>query len=78
MTPGKNQITRQSTNSSVTIPYDRFLRMARSEKNEESVDFGVCGCGWPHHLLLPKGRPDGAQFHLFAMVSNDYPAEMDA
>ncbi|KAI4454575.1 larval storage protein/phenoloxidase [Holotrichia oblita] len=29
-----------------------------------------CGCGWPAHLLIPKGNPEGFLCQLFVMVSN--------
>lgn len=31
---------------------------------------GYCTCGWPHHLLLPRGQEDGQGFKLFAMVTD--------
>ena len=29
-----------------------------------------CGCGWPHHLLIPKGIPEGMIYDIFIMVTN--------
>jgi tyrosinase len=26
--------------------------------------------GWPNHLLIPKGSPDGVTFELFCLISN--------
>ncbi|XP_049544992.1 phenoloxidase 8-like [Anopheles darlingi] len=69
---GTNNIVRRSEQSSVTIPYERtFRQVALSNVNEPSTaQFRFCNCGWPHHLLIPKGTPEGIQFDLFAMISN--------
>lgn len=29
-----------------------------------------CGCGWPAHLLLPRGRPAGMKFRLLVMLTD--------
>lgn len=33
-------------------------------------EFNFCGCGWPHHMLIPKGLPEGLVFQLFVMITN--------
>ena len=33
------------------------------------------GCGWPAHLLLPRGTRTGASFRLFVMVSKLLPGD---
>ncbi|XP_055606372.1 phenoloxidase 8-like [Uranotaenia lowii] len=72
--PGANRITRKSDQSSVTISYNRMFRPILTEKELPNKDdlnqFRFCGCGWPEHMLLPKGTPEGMQFDLFVMVSN--------
>lgn len=74
MTPGRNTIRRRSDESSVTIPFERSLR--RVGPNAQPTDaaalasFQFCGCGWPDHLLLPKGKPEGMTFDLFVMISD--------
>lgn len=30
----------------------------------------ICGCGWPEHLLLPKGKPEGMKFDVFVMITD--------
>nr|Q8I6K2.1 RecName: Full=Phenoloxidase 2; AltName: Full=Prophenoloxidase-II; Flags: Precursor [Holotrichia diomphalia]BAC15602.1 prophenoloxidase-I [Holotrichia diomphalia] len=71
---GQNTITRNSTQSSVTIPFERTFRdldTNRPAEGSEELDiFNFCGCGWPHHLLVPKGTPDGFKAQLFVMISN--------
>ncbi|XP_044249056.1 phenoloxidase 3 [Drosophila takahashii] len=71
--PGCTTISWSSTKSSVTIPFERTFRKLdggenQDESSKERNDF--CGCGWPHHMLVPKGRPEGLAFKLFVMVSN--------
>lgn len=29
-----------------------------------------CGCGWPDHMLIPKGTPEGFPVELFVMISD--------
>lgn len=70
---GSNTITRNSTESAVTIPFERTFRdldTNRPAEGEELDIFNFCGCGWPHHLLVPKGTPDGFPGQLFVMISN--------
>ncbi|XP_055603339.1 phenoloxidase 8-like [Uranotaenia lowii] len=72
--PGSNVINRRSDESSVTIPYDRtFRKVGTANQPTDVIDrdrFRFCGCGWPQHMLVPKGSPEGTQFDLFVMVSN--------
>lgn len=71
---GDNVIKRSSLDSSVTIPYERTFRNldAGRPMDEEpgQTGFNFCGCGWPQHMLIPKGTTKGMVFDLFAMVSN--------
>ncbi|XP_038212997.1 phenoloxidase subunit 1-like isoform X2 [Zerene cesonia] len=71
---GSSTVRRRSAQSSVTIPYERTFRRQAARPGEPgaapAADFDFCGCGWPHHMLLPKGAPDGFPVVLFAMVSN--------
>ncbi|KAJ0173370.1 hypothetical protein K1T71_011546 [Dendrolimus kikuchii] len=72
--PGNNKIRQSSTKSSVTIPYERTFRdqgaRVGTPGTAEAADFDFCGCGWPHHMLTPKGTTSGFPMVLFAMVSN--------
>lgn len=74
MNPGVNTIRRRSDESSVTIPYERSFRRIGSQYQPtaapELAQFQFCGCGWPQHMLIPKGTPEGAQFDIFVMISN--------
>ncbi|XP_050074045.1 phenoloxidase 8-like [Anopheles maculipalpis] len=74
LNPGMNTIVRRSDQSSVTIPYDRTFRAIGTKSTPtdtgDLAQFRFCGCGWPQHMLVPKGAPEGVQFDLFAMVSD--------
>ncbi|CAK1590051.1 unnamed protein product [Parnassius mnemosyne] len=72
--PGKNTIRRRSVDSSVTVPFERTFQRQSDRPGEpgsaEAAEFDFCGCGWPHHMLLPKGTKNGYPMILFVMVSN--------
>ncbi|XP_044743292.1 phenoloxidase 1-like [Chrysoperla carnea] len=71
--PGNNEIVRKSTESSVTIPFERTFRnldLNRPVGGDELEQFNYCGCGWPQHMLIPKGTPEGYPCTLFVMISN--------
>lgn len=74
MNPGENIIKRKSDESSVTIPYERSFRSIGARHTptdpDKLAEFRFCGCGWPQHLLLPKGTAEGMTFELFVMISN--------
>ncbi|XP_053683757.1 phenoloxidase 8-like [Sabethes cyaneus] len=74
LNPGVNRIVRRSDQSSVTVAYNRTFRQIKTEKeipNKGDLEqFRFCGCGWPEHMLLPKGTTEGMAFDLFVMVSN--------
>lgn len=74
MNPGQNTIPRRSTDSSVTIPFERtFRNLDQNRPNAgttEEAEFNFCGCGWPQHMLVPKGLPGGLACELFVMISD--------
>ncbi|CAH0557365.1 unnamed protein product [Brassicogethes aeneus] len=70
---GKNTITRSSTESSVTIPFERTFRNLDNQRptgGDNLAQFNFCGCGWPQHMLIPKGKADGFPCQLFVMISD--------
>ncbi|XP_063832838.1 phenoloxidase subunit 1-like [Ostrinia nubilalis] len=71
---GNNTIRRNSVDSSVTIPYERTFMDQTARPGDPgsaaAAEFDFCGCGWPHHMLIPKGTPQGFPMVLFVMVSN--------
>lgn len=72
--PGANRIRRRSKESTVTIPFERTFRNLDQNRPEadtpQEAEFNFCGCGWPAHMLIPKGLPEGLPADLFIMVSN--------
>ncbi|XP_049766727.1 phenoloxidase 1-like [Schistocerca cancellata] len=70
---GNNTIKRKSTESSVTIPFEQTFRDLTTNRPTDSEGlsrFNYCGCGWPQHMLIPKGTPEGFPCELFVMISN--------
>lgn len=71
---GKNEFTRSSLESSVTIPHELTYRNLDSNRPAANTDsaaaFDFCGCGWPQNMLIAKGSVEGFQCQLFVMVSN--------
>ncbi|XP_059616952.1 phenoloxidase 2 [Phlebotomus argentipes] len=70
--PGSNTIRRRSTESNVTIPFERTFRNLdnRPTGADAEAQFTFCGCGWPQHMLIPKGVPEGMPCNLFVMLTN--------
>ncbi|KAF6200464.1 hypothetical protein GE061_004907, partial [Apolygus lucorum] len=73
---GTQTIERKSSQSSVTIPFDRTFRSLgpqnRPDDNAPGIAaFNFCGCGWPQHMLIPKGlEGNGLPCQLFVMISD--------
>ncbi|CAK1552411.1 unnamed protein product [Leptosia nina] len=71
---GSSTIRRSSVNSSVTIPYERTFRRQADRPGDPgsgtAAEFDFCGCGWPHHMLVPKGTTSGTPYVLFCMISD--------
>ena len=65
--PGHNLILRRSVDSSLTVPWPQRIQELYNGRNTQTP---YCGCGWPQHLLIPKGTTDGMIFDMFIMVTN--------
>lgn len=75
--PGSNTVNRHSKKSSVTAPRKKGFKDILEGNVEPELDY--CSCGWPENLLVPKGKPEGMDFVLFAMCTDyaqDSPAEV--
>lgn len=75
MQRGSNQITRNSSESAITIPFEATFRNVDLNRPADSdlqnvASFSYCGCGWPQHMLVPKGTENGFPMDLFVMVSD--------
>ncbi|CAL4103132.1 unnamed protein product, partial [Meganyctiphanes norvegica] len=69
--PGSNTLERLSTDSSITIAEEmtfRDLEENPPEAGDPKADY--CGCGWPQHLLIPKGKAEGMDFQILALISD--------
>ncbi|CAH0713853.1 unnamed protein product, partial [Brenthis ino] len=71
---GQNTITRLSTQSVLTIPFEQTFRDLSAQGSNPRApslqSFNFCGCGWPQHMLVPKGTEAGSPYDLFVMLSN--------
>ncbi|XP_050441246.1 phenoloxidase 1-like [Adelges cooleyi] len=70
---GRNEIERRSTESSVTIPFEKTYQNMDNVPDPQTPEgsaFNYCGCGWPQNMLIAKGTPEGLPCELFVMVSN--------
>lgn len=70
---GKNVIMKQSTDSSVTIPYNQTFRNLSNKPTagtDKEKSYNFCGCGWPQHMLISKGTINGFVCELFVMISD--------
>lgn len=74
MKAGENNIVRRSEQSSITIPFERTFRPVGAAQQTgtaaQLAEFRFCGCGWPQHMLLPKGTAAGFNFDTYVMISN--------
>lgn len=68
LTPGKNSIVRDHRSSTVTVEQNTAVKKLREEGG---VAGEYCSCGWPEHMLIPKGNHRGMDFELF-VVATDY------
>ncbi|KAJ8679162.1 hypothetical protein QAD02_014949 [Eretmocerus hayati] len=70
---GQNVIVRKSTESSLTIPYEvtfQDLNNQNTQSQEQFDKFNYCACGWPQHMLVPRGTTQGYPMDLFVMITD--------
>lgn len=70
---GSNAINRESKDSSVTIPFEQTFRNLEENRPTSGAvleGFNFCGCGWPQHMLVPRGSAAGFKCQLFVMISD--------
>ncbi|XP_063707043.1 phenoloxidase 2-like [Culicoides brevitarsis] len=74
LNPNTNVIRQNSTASTVTVPFEQTFRNLDQNRpaagTDEEAEFNFCGCGWPQHMLIPRGTPGGMQCDLFVMISD--------
>ena len=56
--------------SVVQKPAVRPPRPRRDPSNDPKAAENYCNCGWPFHLLVPRGTPEGMPFRLFVMLTD--------
>jgi len=67
---GPNIIKRKSKDSTFTKQSSKSFSDIEQELSRNRLEKPQCGCGHPHHLLLPRGTQAGMVFDLFVMVTN--------
>ncbi|XP_022907914.2 phenoloxidase 1-like [Onthophagus taurus] len=67
---GPNTIKRHSKESSVTIPFHKTFDNETISSITQSARSDYCRCGWPEHMLIPKGTEGGMRCQLFVMISD--------
>nr|ADD70249.1 prophenoloxidase [Panulirus longipes] len=70
--PGTNHVVQSSSDSSITTSEEYTFRDLETgpQPGTSRREFNFCGCGWPQHVLLPRGTPGGMVFQLFVMVTD--------
>lgn len=67
--PGKNVINRNAIESNVTLSHTYTFQELKSGQSA-NAESEYCSCGWPEHMLVPKGTTKGMDFELFVMATD--------
>lgn len=74
---GVNDIKIESSRSSITLRDEGGSSFRRLEQlyvnaqgRDDVVNESQCSCGWPQHLLLPRGSAGGTDYDLFVIVTD--------
>ncbi|NP_001301077.1 hemocyanin F chain-like [Limulus polyphemus] len=67
---GHNTIVRNSTESSVTVSKIHTFNELKAGVGVDEKNTEYCSCGWPQHMLVPRGNEKGMDFQLFVMVTD--------
>ncbi|KAG8177965.1 hypothetical protein JTE90_014708 [Oedothorax gibbosus] len=70
LAPGANTISRNAIDSSVTLAHTYTFDELRAGQSGSSDASEYCSCGWPEHMLVPKGTHKGMEFELFVMLTD--------
>ena len=74
---GDNTIIRNSNQSTITGERQQSLTELQDSLHNEFMfnrrPSASSGCGWPTHMLVPKGTSSGHEFTLFVMLSKLLP-----
>nr|CCA94913.1 hemocyanin subunit 1 [Endeis spinosa] len=67
--PGKSSIKRASKDSSVIVKKDLSIAQLRAGETG-GANKETCSCGWPEHLLVPRGNHRGMVFDLVVILTD--------
>lgn len=73
--PGKEHVLVRDDKESTVIRRPafepEFITDLHYPGGDAHADVAYCECGWPYHLLVPRGSPAGMRFALLAIVTDD-------
>nr|CCA94919.1 hemocyanin subunit e [Euphrynichus bacillifer] len=67
---GKNVIAHDHRDSSVTVSKIYTFSQIQAGEGVHEDGSESCSCGWPEHMLLPRGNFKGMEFHLFVILTD--------
>lgn len=70
MAPGKNVISRNAADSNVTLSHTYTFDELKAGQGGSADADEYCSCGWPEHMLLPRGTIKGMEYDLFVMATD--------
>ncbi|KAG1679922.1 Hemocyanin AA6 chain [Nymphon striatum] len=70
LSPGKNSLKRASSDSSVIVKKELTIAELRAGKGSAKSSNEFCSCGWPEHLLIPRGNHRGMAFDLVVILTD--------
>ena len=65
-----SSIVRQPPQKTVDQLDDTLDDYDRGTQQEKWIEEQYCDCGWPFHLLLPRGTRDGMKCKLLVMITD--------
>jgi len=71
LAPGKNVVNRNAADSNVTLSHTYSFEELKAGQGGSADANEYCSCGWPEHMLLPRGNHKGMEFELF-VIATDY------
>lgn len=68
---GARQVMLRSARESAVVRKPARRPGEQSTPHPPGVDRNYCDCGWPYHLLLPRGTTAGQTFRILVLLTRD-------
>nr|CAG8480240.1 3394_t:CDS:2 [Entrophospora candida] len=65
--PAQKTIRQMEKSTQMTPDYVNSLDKLTLDKQSEAI---FCGCGWPYHMVIPRGTKAGLRFKMMVYVSD--------